>query len=56
MIAASALSTILENKNNRDLTPEGNSLDEYLVIKLSNVKFPSHISILSYFEKLDGDK
>ena len=47
MIAASAFSTTLENRNNLDLTPEGSSLEEYLVIRLSNVKFPSQMSILS---------
>ena len=43
MIATSAFSTTLENRNNLDLTPEGSSLEEYLVIRLSNVKFPSQI-------------
>ena len=56
MIAASALSMTLENKYSLDLTPEGSSLDEYLVIKLSKVRFPSQISILSYLEKFEGDK
>jgi hypothetical protein len=56
MIAASALSITLENKNNLDLTPEGSSLEEYLVIRLSNVRLPSQMSILSYREKLEGDR
>jgi hypothetical protein len=56
MIAASAFVKTLENKKRRDLTPDGSSLEEYLVIKLSKVKFPSQISILSYLEKLEGDK
>jgi hypothetical protein len=56
IIAASALSTTFENRNNLDLTPDGNSLEEYLEIKLSKVRLPSQISILSSLEKLEGDK
>ena len=38
---------LVQNKNNLDFTPEGSSLEVYFVIRLSNVKFPSQISILS---------